>query len=165
MVAPMASRLDPYPGQGASVLELRTLADEYRRAAHLLVQLGRPGKPLSRAPLRLAAIHAIELHLNALLLHRGHAPAAIRGLQHDLPARAALAREAGLHLRLKTRDHLEALGRNREYLASRYAPEQGASLSEVNRLMATLDEVARKVGGQLDAAAAVAPGPQVRAAA
>ena len=163
MAAPMASRLDPYPGQGASVLELRTLADEYRRAAHLLVQLGRPGKPLSRAPLRLAAIHAIELYLNALLLHRGHAAAAIRGMQHDLPARAALTREAGLQLRLKTRDHLEALGRNREYLASRYAPEQGASLSEVNRLMATLDEVARKVRDRLDAAPA--PGPQDRAAA
>lgn len=159
----MASRLDSYPGQSASVLELRALADEYRHAAHLLLQLGRPGKPLSRAPLRLAAIHAIELYLNALLLHRGHAPAAIRGLQHDLPARAALTREAGLHLRLKTRDHVEALGRNREYLASRYAPEQGASLSEVNRLMATLDEVARKVGDRLDAAPA--PGPQDRAAA
>jgi HEPN domain-containing protein len=164
MVAPMTPRHNPYPGHGASALELRTLADEYRRAAQLLVQLGRPGNPLSRAPLRLTAIHAIELYLNALLLNRGHAPAAIRGLQHDLLARAALAREAGLNLRLKTRAHLEALARNREYLASRYAPEQGASLSQVNRIMATLEEVARKVSGQLDAAPASAGEARISAA-
>jgi hypothetical protein len=35
--------------------------------------------------------------------------------------------------------------RDREYLVSRYGPEDFATLSEINRLVATLDEVASKV--------------------
>lgn len=156
---------ETYPGEEVTVAELRELADEYRRAAHLLGQLGRAGRPSSRAPLRLAAIHAIELYLNALLLHRGHDPGAIRGLQHDLSARAGLAREAGVQLRMRTSAHLESVARNREYLASRYAPERGASLSQVNRLMASLEEIARKVTLQLDAPSHAVPTRPTRNAA
>jgi HEPN domain-containing protein len=124
--------------------QLRLLADEYRSAAHALRQLGRPRAPLSRAPFRLTAIHAIELYLNALLLDRGHEPGRVRGLQHDLAKRAALAADAGLKLKAKTAAHLAALALNREYLATRYSPElQGPS--ELTRLVATLEEVAAKV--------------------
>ncbi|MGX5805919.1 hypothetical protein ACWGS9_32600 [Bradyrhizobium sp. Arg314] len=59
-----------YPGQLASPQQIHELA-------HSSFQLGRSGKPLTQAPFRLSAIHAIELYLTALLLH-GHSPNQIR---------------------------------------------------------------------------------------
>lgn len=73
----------------ASPPQVHELAEDYRKAATLLLRLGRPGKPLTRAPFRLSAIHAIELYLTALLLHRGHSPNQIRKMQHDLSARVS----------------------------------------------------------------------------
>ena len=67
-----------YPGAQASPLQILQLADEYRRAAHALLSLGRRGKPLSRAPFRLVAIHSVELCLNALLLAKGYSPADVK---------------------------------------------------------------------------------------
>jgi len=121
------------------------LANEYRRAASALYALGRKGEPLSRAPYRLLAIHALELYLSAVLIHRGHAPTAVRGLQHDLATRAHLAAIAGLVLRKRTAAHLASLAMSREYVVTRYSPEAQCSLSQVNRLAATLEEVAAKV--------------------
>jgi hypothetical protein len=67
----------PYPGELATADQLRLLADEFREAADLLLERqGRRRAPLSRAPFRLSAIHAIELYLNAFLMHRGHAAGA-----------------------------------------------------------------------------------------
>ncbi|MER8536660.1 hypothetical protein NKH61_27665 [Mesorhizobium sp. M1005] len=134
-----------YPGELASPQQLHELAEEYRKAAHLLLQQGRPGKPLTRAPFRLSAIHAIELYLTALLLHYGHNPNQIRKMQHDLSARTEHALEAGLRLRTKTATHLQSLSQNREYLVTRYGPELAATASQINRLTATLEEVAAKV--------------------
>jgi hypothetical protein len=125
--------------------DIRRLADEYRTAAHLLLDLGRPGNALSRAPYRLAAIHAIELYLSAFLLHKGHAPSKIRGLQHRLKDRADLSIVSGLQLRKRTAAHLVALDDNQEYLVTRYRPQMMAKVTQVNRLRATLDEVADKV--------------------
>lgn len=119
------------------------LAEEYKNAALLLMQLARRGDPLSRAPFRLNAIHAIELYLNALLLHLGHEPSRIRGMQHDLTTRTALAIANGLKLRKRTEAHLSTMTGNREYVVSRYGPEMTATISQINRLTATLDEVAR----------------------
>lgn len=135
----------PYPGELATALQVRLLAAEYRRAAHALQQLGRRGEPLSRAPYRLSAIHSIELYLNALLLARGHEPTKVRGLQHDLATRTDLAIASGLRLRTRTAAHLRSLAATREYLVTRYGPEMSATASQVNRLTATLDEVAKKV--------------------
>ncbi|MGX5830100.1 hypothetical protein [Mesorhizobium sp. 43Arga] len=134
-----------YPGELASPQQVHALAEEYRRAASLLLQLGRPGKPLTRAPFRMAAIHAIELYLTALLLHFGLNPNQIRKMQHDLSSRAEHAMEARLSLRTKTAKHLQSLSQNREYLVTRYGPELAATASQINRLTATLDEVATKV--------------------
>jgi hypothetical protein len=134
-----------YPGALATPQQVHALAEEYRRASHALLQLGRPGKPLTRTPFRLTAIHAIELYLNAVLLQRGHAPNQIRKLQHDLWARTELAMTAGLHLRKRTMEHLQSLSRSREYLVTRYGPELAATTSQINRLTATLDEVGKKV--------------------
>lgn len=133
-----------YPGEEAGAADLLRLADEYRLAAGALIGLGRRGEPISRAPYRLSAIHAVELYLNAVLLHCGRHSAAVRGLQHDLAARAELAACAGLVLRKRTADHLRSLAASREYLLSRYAPEPECSLSQLNRLAATLEEVATK---------------------
>ena len=135
----------PYPGELATAKDIRLLADHYRKAAHLLQPMGQPGDPLSRAPFRLAAIHAIELYLNALLLHRGLDPRQIRGMQHDLALRAQLANSSGLHLRARTAAHLRTVAEQREYLATRYGPGSPHAPSQINRLAATLDEVARKV--------------------
>ncbi|MDX8455193.1 hypothetical protein RFM98_20790 [Mesorhizobium sp. VK9D] len=92
----MAIEERKYPGELASPHQIHELAEEYRKAANLLLQQCRPGKPLTRAPFRLSAIHAIELYLTALLLHRGHSPNQIRKLQHDLSARTEQAMEIGL---------------------------------------------------------------------
>jgi hypothetical protein len=140
-----------YPGELASPGEIRLLADEYRKAARLLQQLGRAGEPLSRAPFRLSAIHAIELYLNAFLLHRGYAPSEIRRMHHNLAERTDLAIVGGLRLRSRTTAHLHTLAANREYLVTRYGPELSGTASQINRLEATLAEVSRKVTETLTA--------------
>jgi hypothetical protein len=66
-------------------------------------------------------------------------------MQHDIWARTELALAAGLLIRKRTADHLRSLGQNREYLITRYGPELVATTSQLNRLTATLDEVAEKV--------------------
>src|SRR3546814_9346889 len=77
-----------YPGEIATAAQIKLLADEYRGGAHDLLSRGRKGQPSSWAPACMSPIHAIELYLNALLLHKGHAPAEIRGYQNDLAKRA-----------------------------------------------------------------------------
>lgn len=140
---------DPYPGEAASAEQLLQLANEYRAAAHSLLGQGKPRKPLSRAPCRLTAIHAIELYFNALLLHKGMEPTQVRALKHSLSQRVELAVPNGLHLKKKTSAHLIDMTGQREYLVTRYGAEMPASMSEINRLMATLDEVSRKINSIL----------------
>ena len=137
-----------YPGETATPAGVISLANEYRMAAVLLLQNGRPKEPQSRAPFRMVAIHAIELYLNAFLLQSGHSAGYVRGLQHNLAARADLAVELGLVLRKRTREHLHAMSQSREFLVTRYVPS-GTSLSEINRLQATLTEVAQKVSAAI----------------
>jgi hypothetical protein len=134
-----------YPGELATARQVQALAEEYRKASHVLLPHSRKGKPLTRAPFRLTAIHAVELYLNAFLLQCGHEACRIRSLQHDMWARTELALAGGLRLRQRTVDHLRALGVSREYLVTRYGPELASTTSQVNRLTATLEEVAKKV--------------------
>ena len=119
------------------------LAHEYRRAAEALLPTGRRRAPLSRAPYRLIAIQAIELYLNAYLLAAGHSPE-VRRLQHDFASRTERAVDTRLVLKQRTLTHLKRLSERREYLTTRYdcAP---AETSELNRLGASLAEVAEKV--------------------
>ncbi|WP_181180743.1 hypothetical protein [Mesorhizobium sp. B2-4-6] len=42
-----------YPGELASSQQVHELAEEYRKAANLLLQLGRPGKPLTRRAIQI----------------------------------------------------------------------------------------------------------------
>lgn len=147
-----------YPGDLATPHDIHRLAEEYRRAAHHLLALGRRGDPLSRAPCRLSAIHAIELYLNAFLLHQNHSASSVRAMQHDLAKRTALAIESGLRLRKRTAAHLAAMVDNREYLVTRYGPEMTATVSQINRLTATLDEIAAKVTVALRAGQKPQPG-------
>lgn len=139
----MANKL--CPGDAATPSQLQALADEYRAAAKMLLEHRRRAAPLSDQPFRLTAIHAVELYLNAFLLRQGHSPSQVRKLQHDLFARADRARQNGLMLRKRTIEHLQSLNTAREYLVSRYAPELAKTMSQLNRLEATLDEVASKV--------------------
>ena len=141
----MSKCRDPHPGELVDPADLVRLADEYRQAALVISGLGRRGDPISPAPYRLTAIRAVELYLNALLLHVGKEPSSVRGLQHDLAARAELAIENGLILRRRTAAHLKAMAVSREYVVTGYGPELASTLSQVNRLAATLDEVAAKV--------------------
>ena len=134
-----------YPGADATPEDVLALAEEYRRAAVALLPHGRKGEPISRAPARLCAIHAIELYLNAFLLRAGETPTGIRGLRHDLRARTDACLAGGLSLRRRTVAHLHRLTEGREYLVARYGPELSTSLSQINRMMATLEEVARRV--------------------
>ena len=134
-----------YPGELATAVQVLALANEYRAAALHLLPLGRSGKPLSRAPFRLSAIQSIELYLNAFLLKRGHPASEIRGLKHNLAERLKLSAGYGLQLRLRTAQHIRDLAENREYLVTRYGPEMTSSASQINRLTATMEEVANKV--------------------
>lgn len=138
-----------YPGESATPQQILDLANEYRRAADALLQNGRRRAPLSWAPFRLVATHAIELYLNALLLAAGHPSAKLRGLQHDLASRTRFALSAELILRKRTLMHLESLSRTREYLTTRYDPA-ASSTSQLNRLSATLSEVADKVASLVE---------------
>lgn len=142
-----------YPGANASAADVIALADVYRAAALLLFEQGPRGKRLSRAPFRLCAIQAIELYLNAELLAQGMAPEQVRGHLHNLTVRMRHATENGLVLRVRTAQHLEKLTEDREYLVTRYGPELAANCSEPTRLMATLEEVARKASQRVLAAA------------
>lgn len=148
-----------YPGDMASPAQVEALADAYRQAAHALLALGKKGEPVTRAPFRLTAIHAIELYLNAYLLRCGCAAAEIRALQHDLQARAERALANGLRLKRKTAEHLRSMSAAREYLVSRYSPDLVSAMSQVNRLVATLDEVAEKVAKAAPQANKAAPAP------
>ncbi len=149
-----------YPGALASPHDMWRLANEYRAAAHSLIQSGRRGHPLSWAPYRLAAIHAIELYLNALLLHGGCEPSAVRGMPPRFAGRIANAEACGLRLPKPTAAHLVSMAGSREYLVTRYGPEMTATMSQTNRLMATLEELADKITARLapeDAGSVVPP--------
>jgi hypothetical protein len=137
--------VDPYPGNSTTAKQLLGLAVAYHEAAKVLLPSGKQGDQLSRAPWRLIAIHAVELYLNALLLHFGQASTEIRNLQHNVAARTELAIAKGLTLRKRTVSHLETLSTNREYLTVRYSPDVPATISQINRLNATLEELAEKV--------------------
>lgn len=144
----MESEIKKYPGTDATPQQVQSLAHEYRRAAEHLLGLGRKRAPLSRAPFRFNAIHAIELYLNAFLLHVGLSAAKVRGLQHDLAKRTALAEENELCLRKGTVAHLNNMAECREYLTMRYEPKIVES-TQINRLSASLKDVAEKVEAAL----------------
>lgn len=150
------AKVDVYPGETSTAAEILALADEFRRSAVLVANGTKAGKANSTAPFRLLCLHAIELYLNAFLRHAGQPTPTIRGLQHNLAARLTLTDKYGLILRQRTRMHLAAISANREYLASRYEPA-AATLSQVNRLEATLEEVRGKVLKHLTAAAPKQP--------
>jgi hypothetical protein len=132
-----------YPGEGADTAQIIRLASEYREAAHSL--LARKLNGLSLAPCRLVAVHAIELYLNVFLREAGVHAAEIRGFQHDLSKRVERAKKSGLVLRKRTQQHLEQMTCAREYVVTRYGPEMTNTLSQVNRLMATLDELDKRI--------------------
>jgi len=115
--------------------------------AHLNnVELGRHGRHRTNvwdyAPARMCAIHAIELFLNAFLRHEGISHGQIRGRMHNLADPSFVTT---LKLRKKTAQHLRDMSEKREYLISRYAPEMASQHTEVNRLMATSEEIMQKV--------------------
>ena len=134
-----------HPGSGAGPDDVLRFADAYRDAAMTVLGAARGGAAAERAPGRFCAIHAIELYLDAFLRRLDVSPCQLRAQGHDLSRRAAMAISRGLTLRRKTALHLVQLTREREYLVQRYGPERAAAVSELNRLTATLDEVARRV--------------------
>ncbi len=136
----------PYPGSEASVGQILSLADEYLKAAYgLLPQVSKFNPHKSSAPARLCAIHAIETYLNAFLMFHDVSREGLRGLQHNLAQRTEMALTKGLRLRVKTHAHLMRLNDQREYLIVRYGPERLSSISELNRMFATLKEISAKV--------------------
>lgn len=158
----MKSNAAPHPGPTASSDEMLRLAETYHRSALRLLEEARGKEPIARAPGRFCALHAIELYLDAFLRSLGESPCRLRAHGHDLRMRAALAMDRGLALRTKTRLHLIRLTVDREYLALRYGPDRAASVSDLNRLTATLAEIGRKVR-EAASAPARAEGPGIAA--
>jgi hypothetical protein len=136
---------DSYPGDRASPYDMTRLADFHRDAAHRSSSSIQMGDPLSAGPTRLLAVHSIELNLSAYLVFQGSTWPEIRKMGHDLAARLACATGKGLVLRGRTAAHICAIARDREYLVARYGSDCLSSASQLNRLLATLEEVARKV--------------------
>jgi hypothetical protein len=132
-----------YPGSEATANNIICLAEGYRRTAQRLLE-ERPMAWRSEAPGRLCGVHAIELYLNAFLLDRGLTPEEIRASGHDLGRKAGMTAAAGLTLKRRTARHLETMTEEREYLGLRYDPDMTSS-SQINRVLATLDEVSGKV--------------------
>lgn len=151
-----SAKVEAYPGETSTAEELLALAEEFRKTAELVASSRVTGKPVSTAPFRLLCIHAIELYLNAFLRKAGQPGPAIRGMQHNLAARLDLTDKYGLVLRHRTRQHLQTVSANREYLASRYDPE-ATTPSQLNRLQATLAEVRSKVLKRFDGAEPAMP--------
>lgn len=141
---------DFYPGERASPHQLLALADAFSDCAPRLREGLKGTPPVSKAPFRLVAIHAIELYLNAYLRYRGLSAPDIRGFQHNLGRRLDQAEAKGLKLRKGTLQHLHSLSMTREYLASRYDPETLGS-SQLTRLQASLDDVRKKVSASIPA--------------
>jgi len=141
--------LGSYPGTEAKVGQLIRLADEYYKAAHALLPHFSTRDAISSAPIRLCAIHAIELYLNAFLRFHDLTSSEIRSLQHNLAERVTKAMEKGLCLKPKTAAHLSRLHNHREYLLVRYGPESMDGLSEHTRIFATLKEVCQKVSAAI----------------
>ncbi|WP_299360343.1 hypothetical protein [uncultured Paracoccus sp.] len=139
----------PYPGTNAAPAEIFALATEYHTAAEALLGKARAQQRISHAPARLCAVHAIELYLNAFLLATGDPPERVRARFHDLAERAEAVTGRGLILRKLTIRHLVRMTEDREYLISRYGPEMSGTLSQSNRLMATLNEIATKVRARI----------------
>lgn len=135
----------PYPGDDASPYEMNRLADFYRDAAYRSLDSIIRGDPLTAGPARLLAIHSIELNLSAYLLLHDVPWSVIRRMGHDLVARLECAQAKGLIVRVRTAAHIRVIARDREYLVARYGPECLAAASQMNRLLATLEEVARRV--------------------
>ncbi|WP_291156921.1 hypothetical protein [Ensifer sp. SSB1] len=130
------------PAEPISVRNLLDLATQYKDAA---IKLGEGTCMSSQIPRRLLALHAIELYLDALLIAKGADHATVRGFRHDVEERARMALNAGLVLRKRTLAHLAALSASDEYGVIRYFSDPIPGLSQVNRVMATLDELSRKV--------------------
>jgi len=125
--------------------ELAKLARSFSEATDKLLGLCKKGQPLTHAPYRFAAIHAIELYLTAYLQLNNHEPKKIRGLQHDLAKRTDHATKAGLKLRKRTIAHLRELTSTREYVETRYHPTTLKNLTQPNAIIATLKDVEDKV--------------------
>ena len=131
-----------YPGKAADVRDILDLAARYRDAANTL---GEGMSKLNHLPRRLLALHSIKLYLDALLLANGPGRQTICSFEHDLNERTRIAMDLGLVLRKRTAAHLATLSSSREHLAVSYGPETTATLSQINRVMATLDELSLKV--------------------
>ncbi|MFN0194211.1 MAG: hypothetical protein ACKVP5_19935 [Aestuariivirga sp.] len=149
---PPSGQKPSYPGEEATATEIRLLAEQYFKAAELLKSLNQTKNPAALAPFRLAAIHAIELFLNAHLVSTGHTAVEIRELKHDLTKRLELAQAKGLILRAKTARHIETIVDTREYLVTRYSSKHLSKAPPQSRLEATLKEIRRKVVRSMDGA-------------
>lgn len=129
-------------GKSTGVRDVLDLATQYKAAA---VKLGEAPSSPNHLPQRLLALHAIELYLDALLQAKGLDDEPIHNFQHDLGGPGRRAGAAGLVLRKRTLAHVATLSSAQEYLIVRYAPELASTLSQVSRVMTTLEEVSRKV--------------------
>lgn len=125
--------------------ELIELAASYAEAAEKLKELWKKGVPLSQAPFRFVAIHAIELYLNAYLETNDHDPKEIRGLQHDLQKKTNCAMADGLKLKLRTVKYLGKLTANADYTCARYKPASLKQPAPPSQLLAAMNDVKDKV--------------------
>ncbi|EFL88403.1 hypothetical protein [Ahrensia sp. R2A130] len=136
---------DPYPGDHETAQSLFALAQHYDAAALLVLPMRKKKNAASWAPFRFLSLHAVELYLNAALLHRGQTVADIRGLKHDLIARTDFAESKGLNLEASTVKHLQQTNAKRAYVASRYEAKPRFAPACPAHFEEALKDVAAKV--------------------
>lgn len=119
-----------------------TLTERYKDAAIKLCEASLKSNHVSR---RLLALHSIALYFNVLLLAKGINHKTIRRFRLDLGEQARIAINLGIALRKRTSAHFVTLSLSNEYQVIWYAPTLIATLSQLSRVMATLDELSQKV--------------------
>jgi hypothetical protein len=139
------SETSAYPGEKMSPGQMLALAHEYKRIAQSLDKLEIKSRPIALAPFRFAAIHAIELYINAYLLFRGVEARELRKINHDLVRRQIWAHELGLVLRSKTIERIGQIMLNREYLSARYSVCHVKNGLDFTQLEMVMSELAKKV--------------------
>lgn len=129
--------------------QMLSLAHEYRKIALTLDKLEVKKRPIALAPYRFAAVHAIELYINAFLMFKGYEAKALRGANHDFAKRQKWANELGLVLHSKTIARIDQIMLNREYLAARYSISHMKHGLDFAQLEIIMVELAKKVTAKI----------------
>jgi len=124
--------------------DLIALANEYAKCANALNGLRKQNRRLQSAPHRFAALHAIDLYLNACLIHLGKGLKHTKSLQHNFYVKFELLELEGFVLKQRFKTYLKLLTDSGEYTQTRYSFHTVSDELSIPQLQALLREIAKK---------------------